>query len=76
MKKKFLHLNSRDEFLRIDISKIVCFEADGNYTCIVLVNGQKSVVGMNLARMRQMLVDTLKEDASVFARIGKRQLRI
>lgn len=74
MKKRFLHLNSRDEFLRIDISKIVYFEADGNYTNIVLANQLKGVVCMNLAHMQQVLVDTLKEDASVFARIGKKHI--
>lgn len=34
MAKRFLYLNSRDEFFRVDISKIVYFEADGNYTNI------------------------------------------
>ena len=28
----FLFFNSRDELLRLDISKIVYFESDGNYT--------------------------------------------
>lgn len=31
-KTKYLYLNSRDEFFRLDISKIVYFESDGNYT--------------------------------------------
>lgn len=73
-KKRFLHLNSRDEFLRIDISKIVYFEADGNYTNIVLINQLKGVVCMNLAHVQQVLSETLKEDASIFARIGKRHI--
>ena len=38
MKNIYLHLNTRDEFLRMDISKIVYFEADGNYTNIMLAN--------------------------------------
>ena len=74
MKKRFLHLNSRDVFLRIDISKIVYFEADGNYTNIVLLNQLKGVVCMNLAHVQQVLAETLKEDASIFARIGKRHI--
>ena len=32
----FLFFNSRDELLRLDISKIVYFESDGNYTNIIL----------------------------------------
>lgn len=74
MKKIYLHLNTRDEFLRIDISKIIYFEADGNYTNIVLANQLKGIVCMNLAHMQQVLSDSLKEKASVFARVGKRHI--
>lgn len=74
MKNSYLHLNSRDEFLRIDISKIVYFEADGNYTNIALVNQLKGVVCMNLARMQQILSERLKEQASIFARVGKKYI--
>lgn len=71
---KYLHLNSRDEFLRIDISKIVYFEADGNYTNIVLANKLKGVVCMNLSHMQQVLTERLKEEAGIFARIGKKYI--
>lgn len=74
MKTVYLYLNSRDELLRIDISKIVYFEADGNYTNIVLANQLKGVVCMNLARMQEMLSERLKEQASIFARVGKRHI--
>lgn len=74
MKNRFLHINSRDEFLRIDISKIVYFEADGNYTNIVLVNKLKGVVGMNLSRMQQLLSERLKEQARIFVRVGKKYI--
>jgi len=74
MKNTYLHLNSRDEFLRIDISKIVYFEAEGNYTNIVLANQLKGVVCMNLSHMQQVLSENLKEKATVFARVGKRHI--
>lgn len=74
MKNIYLHLNSRDEFLRIDVSKIVYFEADGNYTNIILSNRLKGVVCMNLARMQKMLTDRLKEQASIFIRVGKKYI--
>lgn len=70
--KKYLYLNSRDELYRLDISKIVYFEAEGNYTNFVLSNKLKGAVCMNLAQMQQHLSDSLKEKASVFARVGKR----
>jgi DNA-binding LytR/AlgR family response regulator len=71
MKSQYLYLNSRDEFFRIDISKIVYFEADGNYTHIVLNNKVKGSVSMNLSRMQQLLADSLHESAATFARVGK-----
>ena len=74
MKNIYLHLNTRDEFLRIDISKIVYFEADGNYTNIVLSNQLRGVVCMNLAQMQKVLSERLKERATVFARVGKRHI--
>ena len=73
-KSQFLYLNSRDEFYRVDISKIVYFESDGNYTSFILNNKLKGTVCMNLARMQQLLSASLKEDAAIFARIGKRYI--
>ncbi len=48
MGENYLFFNSRDEFLRIDISKIVYFEASGNYTNIILANKIKGTISMNL----------------------------
>lgn len=73
-KKKFLYLNSRDEFFRVDISKIVYFESDGNYTNIILSNKIKGTVCMNLAQMQGVLSSSLKDSASMFARVGKRHI--
>ncbi len=69
---KYLYLNSRDEFYRVDFTKIVYFEGDGNYTNFVLSNKLKGTVTLNLARMQLTLSDNLKEQAAIFARLGKR----
>lgn len=71
---RYLYLNSRDEFFRVDITKIVYFESDGNYTNIILNNKMKATVCMNLARMQSILSESLKEAAATFARIGKRHI--
>lgn len=71
---KYLYLNSRDEFFRVDITKIVYFESDGNYTNIFLTNKMKATVCINLAQMQSILSDSLKEAANIFARIGKRHI--
>jgi DNA-binding LytR/AlgR family response regulator len=73
-KKQYLYLNSRDEFFRVDISKIVYFESDGNYTNIILNNKMKGTVCMNLAQMQSILSQSLKDAAGIFARVGKRHV--
>ncbi|MCD8305975.1 MAG: LytTR family transcriptional regulator [Prevotella sp.] len=71
-KIKYLYLTSRDDFLRVDISRIVYFEADGNYTNFVLSNKLKGQVLMNLSQMQDTLTRSLQEQARIFARVGKR----
>lgn len=73
-KTKYLYLNSRDEFFRVDISKIVYFESDGNYTHILLNNKMKTTICINLAQMQEILNKSLQDKATVFARIGKRHI--
>ena len=71
---KYLFLNSRDELFRVDITKIVYFEADGNYTKFVMCNGLEGVVCMNLTQMKTVLSERLGDVAAMFARIGKRHI--
>lgn len=73
-KSKYLYLNSRDEFFRVDISKIVYFESDGNYTNIILNNRMRATVCINLAQMQSILSESLKDAAGIFARVGKRHI--
>ena len=72
MNNGILYINTRNELIRVDCSKIVYMEGDGNYTNIVLVNKQKASVCMNLTRMQQFISESLRERASIFARVGKR----
>lgn len=72
MATDYLYINTRDELLRLDCSKIVYMEGDGNYTNIVLVNKLKASVCMNLMDMQRYISESLKEHASIYARVGKR----
>lgn len=47
-------------------------EGDGNYTNIVLVNKLRASVCMNLSDMQRLISESLRERATMFARIGKR----
>ena len=70
--KVYIFFNSRDELLRIDVSKIVYFEADGNYTDIVMVNKLRAAVCMNLGEMEKAIAAQIGDEAKTFMRIGKR----
>ena len=68
----YIFFNSRDELQRIEVSKIVYFEADGNYTDIVMINKLRASVCMNLGEMEKALAVQLGDDSKQFMRIGKR----
>ena len=72
MEKTYIFFNSRDELQRIDVSKIVYFEADGNYTDIVMVNKLRASVCMNLGEMEKAMAAQIGDAAKIFMRIGKR----
>lgn len=71
-KAKVIYFNSRDELIRIDLSLVVYFEADGNYTKFVSANGLTDMVCMNLGKMEELLALRFKDTPGTFARIGKR----
>lgn len=70
--KSYIFFNSRDELQRIDVSKVVYLEADGNYTDIVMVNKLRASVCMNLGEMEKALATQIGDEAKHFIRIGKR----
>ena len=74
MKQKTIYFNSRDELLRVDLSSVVYFEADGNYTKFISVNGLTSIVCMNLGKMEELLSLRFKDMPGTFVRIGKRYI--
>ncbi|MDR1055736.1 MAG: LytTR family transcriptional regulator [Prevotellaceae bacterium] len=68
---RYIYFNSRDEFFRINLSQIIYFAADKNYTLMQLQNEQKLIFTFSLQKMQQYLIEKLQEDAKHFARIGK-----
>ena len=63
---------SRDHLIRLEIDKIVYFEADGNYTKVIMANKLKSVLGLSLANVEKSLASQLGDNAAKFMRVGKR----
>lgn len=71
-KPRIIYFQSRDEFLRVDLTAVVYFEADGNYTRFVSINGLSTLIFMNLGKMEQLLSLRFKDAPGTFVRIGKR----
>jgi len=68
-----VYFNSRDQLLRIDMQRIVYFEADGNLTNIYTTNKLKSSVNMNLGKMEEFLSTQYgKKAMGIFMRLGKK----
>lgn len=72
--QSYLVINSRDELFRFDINNIVYFESEGNYSNIILANGHKASVSLNLSQMQEVISLTLGERAAIFARVGRRHI--
>ena len=71
-KPRIIYFQSRDEFLRVDLTAVVYFEADGNYTRFVSINGLSTLIFMNVGKMEQVLSLRFKDAPGTFVRIGKR----
>lgn len=74
MTPDYLIVNSRDELLRIDMTKVIYIEADGNYSNIILANKLKATIGINLGQTEKLLVQNFGDKAKTYVRIGKRYI--
>lgn len=73
-KPNHIFFSSRDTLLRVDLSSIVYFEADGNYTKFLTLNGMTDMVCINLGRMEELLALRFKDKPNTFVRVGKRYI--
>lgn len=67
-----LCLNTRDELLIIDLSKIAYFQANGNYTVLQYIGGIKQLVTIGISKVEEAIRITWpKENPSPFVRLGR-----
>lgn len=67
-----LCLNSRDELLIILLDKVAYLQAQGNYTELCYIDGEKILLSMGLSKFEQYLAKSLPTDKrSPFIRIGR-----
>lgn len=70
----YIYFNTRDEFVRVDLRRVVFFEADRNYVHIVFQNGNKATILFSLGNLTKVLSVYIKEQNLKFVRIGKRYI--
>lgn len=67
----YVYFNTRDEFVRVDLRRVVFFEADKNYVHIIFQNGNKATILLSLSNVAKVLTSYIKEHNLQFVRIGK-----
>ena len=68
---RYLVFKTRDELVRIKIERILYFEAERNYTRLVLTNGIQFVFAVNLGKIEEILENQIKDYSSTLLRVGK-----
>ncbi|GHT66777.1 hypothetical protein AGMMS50239_28790 [Bacteroidia bacterium] len=68
---RYLVFKTRDELVRIKIERILYFEAERNYTKLVLINGIQFVFAVNLGKIEEILEAQIQNYDSVLLRVGK-----
>jgi DNA-binding LytR/AlgR family response regulator len=67
-----LTLNTRDELLVIDTAQVAWLQADGNYTHIYYMTGERLTVSLGLAKMEALLAGCFPAGTrSPFYRLGR-----
>ncbi|MDR0732666.1 MAG: LytTR family transcriptional regulator [Dysgonamonadaceae bacterium] len=68
---RYLVFKTRDELVRIKIERILYFEAERNYTRLILANGIQFVFAVNLGKIEEMLENQIQNHDSMLLRVGK-----
>ena len=64
-------IKTRDEMLRINIEHILYFEADRNYTKLLLYQGIQFTFAVNIGKVEEMLAVQISDPNSQLVRVGK-----
>jgi len=68
---RYLVFRTRDELVRIKIERILYFEAERNYTKLVLTNGIQFVFAVNLGKIEELLQQQIANYSTALVRVGK-----
>lgn len=68
---RYLMIKTRDELLRIKIGQILYFEADRNYTKLLLSNGIQFTFAINIGKIEELLEKQVSDSNDMLVRVGK-----
>lgn len=68
---RYLLIKTRDELLRIKIGQILYFEADRNYTKLLLSNGFQFTFAINIGKIEELLEKQVSGSNDMLVRVGK-----
>lgn len=69
--ERYLIIKTRDELLRIKTGQILYFEADRNYTKLLLSNGLQFTFAINIGKIEDILATQLGGNIPILLRVGK-----
>jgi DNA-binding LytR/AlgR family response regulator len=69
--ERYLIIKTRDELLRIKIGQILYFEADRNYTKLLLSNGIQFTFAINIGKIEEILEKQVTGSRDILIRVGK-----
>ena len=68
---RYLIIKTRDELLRIRIGQILYFEADRNYTKLLLSSGIQFTFAINIGKIEEILGKQVECVGKILMRVGK-----
>lgn len=68
---RYLMIKTRDELLRVKIGQILYFEADRNYTKLLLSNGIQFTFAINIGKIEELLEKHVSGSNDMLVRVGK-----
>lgn len=69
--ERYLIIKTRDELLHIKIGQILYFEADRNYTKLLLSNGIQFTFAINIGKIEEILEKQVAGCNTILMRVGK-----
>ncbi|MDR0536694.1 MAG: LytTR family transcriptional regulator [Tannerellaceae bacterium] len=68
---RYLIIKTRDELLRIKIGQILYFEAERNYTKLILSDGIQFTFAINIGKIEEILEKQVAGSQDILIRVGK-----